>query len=391
MSDPALPETAEALPDTERLISGSMLRLRSRQPFLAALALFAKYKVTREVPTAATDGLTIYINPDFWQPLTLAEQDGLLLHEVLHAALGHCLRRGERDPQIWNIAADIVINGIILAQPGAALPKGGMRDDRLAEFSSEEVYEMLQRDLSKLPPLGLADLLEAAPGSGEGEEGQTSRSAMQRVAIEGHWRHALQRAETLARTIGQGNLPGGLRRELDAIEPGRLDWRAWLWRYLVQTPTDFSGFDRRFIGQGLYLETLHGESIRVHVCVDTSGSVNNDLMAQLLGEVRGILSAYPHILCDLYYADAALHGPHRLSTHDPIPPPEGGGGTDFRPFFNHLAEHADPGETALAVYLTDGYGPFPEQVPELPVLWVVTAGGLAPERFPFGETVRMLV
>ncbi len=387
MSEPAPGESSATPLEPERLVSGSMLRLRSRQPFLAALALFARYKVTRDVPTAATDGITIYINPDFWQPLSSAEQDGLLLHEVLHAALGHCLRRGERDPVVWNIAADIVINGIILAEPGTALPKGGMRDDRLAHFSAEEVYEMLQRDLAKLPPLGLADLLEAAPDTGDS---QTTRSEMQRVSIEGHWRHALQRARTIA-TMNQGSVPGGLRRELDAIEPGRLDWRSWLWRYLVQTPTDFSGFDRRFIGQGLYLETLQGETVRVHVCVDTSGSVNNELMGKLLGEVRGILSAYPHILCDLYYADAALHGPHRLAAGDAIPTAEGGGGTDFRPFFAHLATTADASETALAVYLTDGHGSFPEKEPALPVLWVVTAGGLDSDRFPFGETVRILV
>src|SRR6187402_739685 len=78
--------------------------------------------------------------------------------------MGHCWRRGVRDPQVWNIAADIVINGMILEDPTAALPKGGMRDLRLEKFGTEEVYELLSRDFAKLPPLRMADLLTAPPG-----------------------------------------------------------------------------------------------------------------------------------------------------------------------------------------------------------------------------------
>ncbi len=373
--------------ETERLVSASMLRLRLTQPFLAALALFARYQVTREVPTAATDGLTIYVNPDFWAPLTPAEQDGLLLHEVLHAALGHCTRRGVRDPQIWNIAADIVINAMILAQPGAALPAGGLRDDRLAQFSSEEVYELLQRDLSRLPPLTLADLLPGPLGDPAGDA--TSMGEMRRAALEGHWRSAMQRAQTLAQTLG-GSMPAGLRREVAALEGSELDWRARLWRYVIRTPTDFAGFDRRFVGRGLYLEALESETVRVFACIDTSGSIGAEQLARFTGELQGILRSYPHILCDLWYADAALLGPWRFGAGENPPAPIGGGGTDFRPFFAELEKNdASPG-SAVAVYLTDGYGTFPEKHPDLATLWVVIPGGLAPERFPFGETVRML-
>jgi predicted metal-dependent peptidase len=372
---------------TDPTLSATLLRLRVRQPFLAALALFARYEITRSVPTAATDGLTVFVNPDFWSPLTPAEQDGLLLHEVLHAALGHCTRRGVREPQLWNIAADIVINSMILAQPGGALPAGGMRDDRLAQFSSEEVYELLQRDMAKLPPLTMADLLDGPPDSPD--NGQTSLEEVRRVQLEGHWRSAMQRAQTIAATLG-GSAPAGLARELGALAPGRLDWRAWLWRFLVQTPTDYSGFDRRFIGRGIYLEALQGESVRVHVCVDTSGSIGSGQLASFLGEIRAILSAYPHIVCDLFFADAALHGPQRLHGDSPLPAPVGGGGTSFVPFFDWLTANADAGENALAVYLTDGHGTFPAAPAAMPVLWVVTPGGLDLARFPFGEAIRMV-
>jgi predicted metal-dependent peptidase len=44
----------------------------------------------------------------------------------------------------------------------------------------------------------------------------------------------------------------------------------------------------------------------------------------------------------------------------------------------------------VAVYLTDGFGEFPDAVPHYPVLWVVTPGGLPSGGFPFGETARMV-
>ena len=44
----------------------------------------------------------------------------------------------------------------------------------------------------------------------------------------------------------------------------------------------------------------------------------------------------------------------------------------------------------VAVYLTDGYGTFPDGPPPVETLWVVTPGGLASEEFPFGKAVRLL-
>lgn len=82
-----------------------------KSPFFATLALFARFIPTEIIPTTATDGKDIFYNPDFLQSLPAPQQDGLLLHEVLHAALLHVLRRGVRDAQRWNIAADIVVNG----------------------------------------------------------------------------------------------------------------------------------------------------------------------------------------------------------------------------------------------------------------------------------------
>jgi len=368
-------------PDTARRVSSALLRLRLRAPFMATLALFARIEATVELPTAATDGRDVFLNEDFFGRLLSSEQDGLLLHEILHAALLHVPRRGGRDPHLWNVAADIVVNGMIAAE-GVLLPEGGLRDRRLERFSVEEVYDLLLHETTHTAA-PWADLLDAPPGE--------TRPAPTRPALEAHWRNAHQQARVVALSHGHGDAPAGMLRDMAALAPARLDWRAILWRFVARTPVDFGDFDRRFVGRGLYLETLTGESAHVIIAVDTSGSVSDQQMAACLSEVTGIVATYPHLRCTLYYADAALHGPYELSVHAPPPQPQGGGGTDFRPFFRRTAEEFDTSSAAVLVYLTDGEGEFPVLAPPLPVLWVVTPGGRDLDAFPFGDATRLLL
>jgi predicted metal-dependent peptidase len=374
----------------QNLISASILRLRMKSPFFATLAMFAQFKADPTCPTAATNGKDIFYNEDYIRSLPPKQVDGLMLHEVLHAALLHCVRRGTRDPKVWNIAADIVINGMIAQEHNFELPIGGIRDPKLENYTVEEVYELLLQQ-SQLPKLDNLDVLSPSHQSGNyPDQQQIPLTATEKAQLESHWRNALQQAKIIAQTSQKGHLPAGLLRELDRLTTPQIDWRSYLWRYLTQTPNDFDAFDRRFIGQGLYLETLSGESIKVAVAVDTSGSIDGELLRVFLSEVQGILNAYPHLSCDLYYADADVYGPYDLDPDRPLPRPEGGGGTSFVPFFEAIANCSDRKTAALAIYLTDGYGDFPASPPAMPTLWVVTAGGLDLAEFPFGETVRLL-
>jgi predicted metal-dependent peptidase len=382
-------------PNTARMVSAALLRICDRSTFFATLALFARVDISARVPTAATDGRDIFVNPEFFGALAPPEQDGLLLHEVLHAALLHVPRRGSRDPQLWNVAADIVVNGMI-AKEGYSLPAGALRDPQHEHLSTEEVYDLIMQSAQQPAPAPWSDLLDARPGDASlpadgalpGDQGGDTQS--RRAALESYWHDAQQQARMVAESALAGTLPAGLARELGSLSEARIDWRSYLWRYLVQTPHDFTGFDRRFVGQGLYLESLAGESVHVHVAVDTSGSVDQRALNLFLSEVRAILEAYPHLRCDLYYADSALHGPFPLTPGGAMPPPIGGGGTSFRPFFERLEAERDAWTATVAVYLTDGYGDFPAVAPSEPVLWVVTPGGLDLPRFPFGEAVRLI-
>ncbi len=383
--------------ELEALISATRLRLRMHAPFFAALAMFAEVRFTEAVPMAATDGKTLWFHQQVYGDLAAEERDALFLHELLHAALLHPLRRGVREVKTFNIAADIVVNGMVVGEASLRLPSGAVRDPKLEHLSVEEIYELLQKQLPRQrPSLPLADLLSpgainsrAANSATNRERDESTHSLQEHHELEAHWKQAIQQARVLAQSQGKGEMPAGVNRHLDAIADPQLDWRSQLWRYLVHTPNDYSGLDRRFIHQGLYLDHLEGESVEVYCCIDTSGSVGEEELSLFLGELQGILSAYPMLRCWLFYADASCYGPYELMDGSGIPAPKGGGGTDFRPFFKKVARHWNREKQAVCVYLTDGYGDFPKQEPELSTLWVVVPGGLDEEEFPWGEVVRL--
>lgn len=375
----------------KRKLTASLMRITDKSAFFGALALHARLEASTEIPTAATDGSTIYVNPEFWGTLSGAEQDGVLLHEVLHAALRHVSRRAGREGTLWNIAADIVVNGVVLKE-GWTLPAQRVQDARYEHLAVEEVYEKMVSQ-ARPPALQMVDLMDTPPG--DGDAGGVGRAAdgpsLENAQVQDDfWKNALEQAQAVARANRVGDMPARLLRELKNATDPQLDWRTYLWRYLTQTPTDYIGFDRRFVGRGMYLDVIDGESVRVLVCVDTSGSVDDAALQTFLGEVVAILSSYPHLECELFFADAELHGPFPLKAGTPLPKAVGGGGTDFRPFFSRLEGHRFLANPTVAIYLTDGYGTFPERAPRCPVLWVVPPGGLDVEKFPFGEAVRLL-
>jgi predicted metal-dependent peptidase len=386
-------------------VSDARIVLGSRAPFFGSLLYSCPVRVSPGIPTAATDGNAILLNEDFVSELRFEEFLGLMVHELLHAALLHVQRRGVRDAWRWNVAADMVINEIIEEQ-GFELPPGPVKipPDKPSwqGRSVEEIYELLPSDGER----------EASPkGGARGESadksnttgtyglpdqwrdlvaGGASLTKEEREETAHTWRQALRRAHEVQRLSGQGSLPAGLQRHVDRALDPQVDWRRALWRFLVRTPVDFQRFDRRLMHRGLYIETLEAESVELYICIDTSGSISADYLALFSGELQGILQSYPHIRGQLYYADADLYGPYDLDAigKGEQPEPVGGGGTSFVPFFEAIENEVGLVGTTVLVYLTDGYGDFPDDC-RFPVLWVTIPGSLEPESFPFGEVIQL--
>lgn len=86
------------------------LSLFTAAPFYAEIMTQLNFVENKKIDTAATDGLTVYYNPDFLQKLSEGQRNYIILHELFHVILMHCLRDDGKDADIWNIAADCVVN-----------------------------------------------------------------------------------------------------------------------------------------------------------------------------------------------------------------------------------------------------------------------------------------
>jgi predicted metal-dependent peptidase len=348
--------------------------LRAQHPFFGTLALYANIRIDTSIKTAATDGESLFFNPDFISNLNRPELLGLIVHEVLHMALLHNQRRGTRDSLMWNIAADIVVNGMITKLTTYSLPDGAVQCLALSHLSAEEVYEQLPNYAEiSVNQLTLIDLLP--------EVDRLKRDH------ETNWKMVISQAKAISVQHGKGigHVSLGLFREFDVLAAPPLSWQELLWSLLVATPCDFQGYDRRFIWNGLYLDAMAGESLRVAIAIDTSDSVSKGDLSLFVAEVKSILATYPHISAELYYCDTHLFGPYELDSFTTVPPPKGGGGTSFEPFFKRIAD-APPD---LAIYFTDGHALFPRLEPKHEILWVITQAGIESDAIPFGTIARM--
>lgn len=374
--------------DLSKIISKCILQIRKDSPFFASLMLFAPIVESQSIDTAATDGKNILINNKFFSSLSSSEQNAVMLHEVLHLALLHVFRMNNRNSKVWNIAADIVVNDLIDLNTSFTLPKGAIRDKSFRKKSVEYVYEQLIKNKKKLKLLKLhhPDLI-----SDRTDIAQTKQiDENEQHEIETYWKDNIQVLQKSAEiNKDKGSIPGGLEAEIATVLEPEVDWRTALWKFVAKTPSDFDEYDRRFFYRGLYLEGLESESINVSVCIDTSGSVSDHLLEQFMGELKGILRSYPHVKCDLFYADWSLNGPYEIDSIEGVPKVIGRGGTSFKPFFNYIKKNNDHFNSNKAlIYLTDGFGDFPKDA-SAPTMWIVCKDGLETNQFPFGDVIRI--
>lgn len=384
-------------------IAASQIRLSESFPFFGALLMMAPIVMTNTIPTAATNGRDLLFNASFVHSLNAQELDGILVHELLHLALLHVPRRGVRDHMVWNIAADIHVNGIVHSMKQLKLPAGALEDLGLAPLCVEEIYEKLlndRKDTSKnrltlrrdAYKLDVVDLIEL-PDDGVESHGSRNISELSAQLVN-TWTSNVSCALGMAGRQHYGSPPAALLRIVLEANTPQIDWQSALWRSVVRTPDDFAGFDRRHLWRGLYVEVLEAGTVDIDVCIDTSGSVSDSQLSDFLGVLRNIVCSYPSVRCRLYYADSQCVGPFEVDVNRPLASAVGGGGTDFRPFFDAVAarvaaDGAHSNASPTVIYITDGYGMFPKTAPDLDVLWVVTAGGRESRDFAFGTVLRM--
>jgi predicted metal-dependent peptidase len=320
--------------------------------------------------TAATDGRHFYYNSRFVEMLRPKELEFLFGHEVLHCVYDHFGRRGDRDPQIWNIANDFCVNGDLKKHSVGELitTVPCLYDKKYDGMSSEEVYDELMQNAQKISMQDLIDKLidEHLDGEGNssGQDGSEGKGRPQLTEEERRQiRDEIKEAMLAAASATQdaGNIPAGVKRMIQALTEPKMNWRELLRMQLESTiKSDYTwmrasrrGWHMDAVMPGMKLDPM----IDIAVAIDTSGSIGEAMLRDFLSEIQGIMDSFPAYKIHVFCFDTDVHNPAQYDSDnlDSITEyePGGGGGTDFDAIFGYLkAEEIEP---KRLVVFTDGY------------------------------------
>ena len=325
--------------------------------------------------TAATDGRHFYYNTRFIEMLKPKEIEFLFGHEVLHCVYDHFGRRGERDPQLWNIANDFCVNADLkkhrVGEFITSVPC--LYDDKYLGKSSEEVYDDLYENAEKIDIDQLIERMldehmdgdQEGNGSGsdkEGKEGNGKGPARltpeERAQIRDEIKEAMLSA---AQTSDAGNIPAGVKRMIQQLTEPKMNWRELLRMQLESTiKSDFTW--ARPSRRGWHMDAVmpgmkNDELIDIAIGIDMSGSISDRQGQDFLSEVKGIMEQFQSYRIHVFCFDTEVYNPQQFNSDnlDTIDGYElkGGGGTDFDAIFNYLKQEEI--EPHRLVVFTDGY------------------------------------
>ena len=354
----------------EKLIS-ARVGLLLRASFFGNLATRLKLINADEwCATAATDGRNFYYNTRFIEMLRPKEIEFLFGHEVLHCVYDHFGRRGDRDPQLWNIANDYCVNGdLVKHNVGEKITSVPCLYDRKYDgLSSEEVYDQLYEKATKIDIGSLLDQMidEHLDGEGDGDgdqdgegKGRPKLSAEDKQAIKDEIKEAMLAAA--ATVDGAGNLPAGVKRLIQQLTEPQMNWREILRMNLESTiKADYTWM--RASRKGWHMDAVMpgqkpDEMIDVAVMLDASGSISQDMLRDFLSEIQGIMDSFPSYKIHVVTFDTDCYNPAQYDSDnlDSMIDYEvkGGGGTDLDCIFTYLKnEEITP---RRLIVFTDGY------------------------------------
>lgn len=351
-------------------------RITIYEPFIAAVfTSVERFVVDTPDVTAATNGKSIKFGRAFCDKLTDEELLFVALHEAAHIVMMHMWRRNGRDPALWNLANDAIINNMLI-RDRYVMPKGGVLIDWVdMNMSSEDVYnKLLQEQEQGQGGWGDSGDLEDAPDSADATDIEAT----------------IQTAARVAKACGDDNPL--IARVLEGEFSPRLSWVEVL-RHIMSSVqrNDYSyrKFNKRTASLGVYLPSLYNESLGgLLIAVDTSGSISEAQLAQISAEITAIAEDCCPDWVEVVYCDTAIQRVERFEAGESIKlEPVGGGGTRFAPVFEHALKH--PERLAAVVYFTDLMGNTMEcSDPGVPVVWGVLNNS-EDATVPFGTVVRV--
>ena len=320
-----------------------------------------------DIAVAAVDEVlrTIYIHPG----AHLQEQElrFVIAHEILHVALRHLPRRRGRDPFLWNVACDFVINDWLIQMDVGQPPAIGLLHDLdLRGLSAEDVYDRIATDLRRMRKLrtfagSRGDMLERS--------GTPLNPAIPHSTdLDEFCRTQLGKGLLRHEQSGRGLLPAGLIEEIRALLQPPIDWQVELARWFdhhfppIETRRSYARISRcqsatpdiprpRIQADPRWLE---GRTFGV--VLDTSGSMERHTLAKGLGAIASYADAKDVPAVRLICCDAAPYDLGYMPAADMAQriALKGRGGTVLQPGVDLLLAASDFPKDGPILIITDG-------------------------------------
>ena len=410
-------------PEEEKFIRDGLSFLVLKHPFFAHLFYHEmELRYSEAIPWAATDARSIWMNPKrmIAAGWTIKNVAFVLAHEIGHVIFNDLILavRFRKDGfvvtpngnlpyshELMNISEDYRINGMLVHAKVGDMPNVGLFDQNLSAQgmeSSIEIYMKLFKNARKV-----TGGQPGKPGDEWGEEHggfdiHIQPSDKQVDADDtGRREQAVAAAAEAAQAAGKGDLPAAIQRLLgDILEP-KVSWKDHLRSSVLRNGGDPT-YDWRYLDKRLMMRAepmyfarqAHMGAGTIVIAGDTSGSIDDATLNVFFSEMNGICADLNPERIVVMWCDAHVHRVDDLEDVEDLSEyktvidgdggPGGGGGTDFRPVFNMIAEMGL--QPDMLIYLTDMYGTFPKNEPDYPVIW-----GSITEDYdhPFGEFIHV--
>jgi len=373
--------TPEALAEMRKEVLDKVIVARVglllRHPFFGNMATRLKIEACDDwCPTAATDGRHLYFNTQFFNELNNKEIEFVIAHEILHCVFDHLTRREDRNPMLFNISADYIVNNLLVRDRIGEKPKliDCFQDFKYDGWTSEEVYDELFKEAEKngkefLEQLG--ELLdEHLDWEGDDQDGKNGKDGKNKK--KGPPKYSKEELKKIkeeikegmmsaAQAAGAGNLPGEIKRMIKDLTEPKMNWREILRQQIQSTIRNdytFSRPSRKAWHTGAILPGMNfEETIDICIGIDMSGSIGNDQAQDFLGEVKGIMDEYKEYNIKLWCFDTKVYNEQDFASDsgDSLLDYEimGGGGTDFECNWEYMKENDIVPKKFIM--FTDGY------------------------------------
>lgn len=361
----------------ENVLERARTRLMVVAPFFGSILLRHPMRATDTVPTAAvTNRGEILYNPEWCKDLTMPEAVFLLAHETMHVVFAHLARRGNRDPMVWNIANDAIINEIIRDEmrQDATPPAGAVDIPGAKGLSSEQLYEKLLRG-GQTPELTIDDLCHGGAGGQDGQDEAMSPEDAKNAIADA--KAELAAAATAAKMCG--SLSANMEKVIGGFLDSKVPWYQVLERFFTGRADQHQSWshpNKRFRHIAYLPRRQRMPSMgRVIIGVDTSGSIGMDELQAYFGHLNALFEQCHPSSVTVVYCDSEVKKVEDFTPEEfPIAVREvcGGGGTDMGKITEWVRENSETPD-ALVIF-TDGYTPVPapEEV-TCPLVWVCSS------------------